>query len=71
MFRVGELVQQVRALAVLVEDLSLMPSTHIRWLATICNSSLRRFPKGLVVSPGTESLTLVCACTHTQTHTLL
>ena len=35
--------QQLRALAVLPEDQSLIPRTHIYWLIVICNSSYRAY----------------------------
>jgi hypothetical protein len=37
----GEMAQWLRAYTVLPEDLRSIPSTHIRWLTTICNSSSR------------------------------
>lgn len=37
----GEMAQWVRALTAAPEDLSLVPSIHVRWLTVICNSSSR------------------------------
>ena len=40
-FGVWVMTQQVRALAALAEDLSLILDMHARWLTTICNSNYR------------------------------
>lgn len=39
----GNMAQRLRMLATLSEDWSLVPSTHIRWFTTACNSSCRDF----------------------------
>ena len=37
----GEIAKCFRACVALAEDLDSIPSTHIRWLTTTCNSSSR------------------------------
>lgn len=36
---VGEMAQRSRTLAPLADDLSFVPSTHVGWLPTTCNST--------------------------------
>lgn len=55
----GDMAQRLRMLATLSEDWSLVPSIHIRWPTTACNSSCRDFQHSLLGSAGT--------CTHAQT----
>lgn len=38
-----EMAQRLRALDALTEDLSSLPSAHIRWLTTACDSSFGGF----------------------------
>ena len=57
----GEMVQQLRALAVLPEDLSSVPSTHTGWSTNTVYFSFR--------DPQSPSLTCRHRHTHTQTHT--
>lgn len=45
-------VQQLKVLTVLSEDLSSMPSIHIRQLTTISNSYLQEIQCSLIESPG-------------------
>jgi hypothetical protein len=41
--RSEEMTQQLRALAAFAENWGSVPSAHIKWLITICNSSSKRF----------------------------
>lgn len=57
----GERAQQLRTLAVLLEDPGPDPSTHIRWLTTICNFNSRGSGlSGYIYAPGVHK--------HTQAH---
>jgi hypothetical protein len=35
--KVGKLAEPLRLLAALLEDLSLVPNTHVKWLTETCN----------------------------------